>query len=227
MAPPGWGPGAPWDWAAPPRRSRRRLYLSLGSALLALIVAAVVTVVVVTSGSSSGSKPVSAAQLKAELLPLSDLPAGWTSTQSASPSGGSGAGAAGECRVGSGAQPGQVGRAAATFIQGQSLEFDEIITGFDTSGTSTYTTDVNDLNRCHSFTTGGTTFTLGRMSLPTIGNRSTAFQASTDVSGTSLAIDVVVAVKGDQVLLIGYTGLGNPDVTKLERLDRQAIARLP
>jgi hypothetical protein len=199
----------------------------ISAALLALVVAAVAITAVATPNSGSDGRPVSAARLKAELLPLSSLPAGWTSTP-AQPSGGNtGGSAAGACNVGSGHQPDQTGRVSTTYLMGRSIELDEVITGFDTSGAGTYSTYINGLSRCHSFSSGGATFSVGQMSLPTVGTKSMAFQAATEVSGTSVAIDMVVALKGDQVLLIGYTSLGTPDATKLEVLARRAAARLP
>jgi hypothetical protein len=79
-----------------------------------------------------------------------------------------------------------------------------------------------------SFTSGGQTFTgtIGAMSFPQIGDESHAYQVSFTVKGITLALDVIVARRGDTAMSLIYEDVGSPDLTQVQQFATTAIGKV-
>lgn len=175
-----------------------------------------------TTATTPAPGPTSA-QLASELLSLSDLPAGWTSTPVQSASSGS------FCNIRSRLDTGNAksGDAEADFTNGNFPVFDELLAAYRSSPAQAFEAVVADLGQCTSFKDSGSTFTLGRMSFPAFGSESAAFRATGSVQNFTVGLDLVFVLKGNQVLGSLYGDLGTPDVTELESFTQKAVAKMP
>jgi hypothetical protein len=160
-------------------------------------------------------------QLANELLSVSDLPAGWTSTPVNPSSSGT------FCRFAANLKSLASGHAEADFANGNFPVFDELIAGYSSPPTQVLAKAVSELDGCTTFKAEGGTFTLGRMSLPQLGTASAAYQANGTVKGFNLGLDLVFVQKGNRILGVFYGDLGTPDVAQVESFARLAAARLP
>jgi hypothetical protein len=137
---------------------------------------------VATTSTTTVPVPTSS-QLAGELLSVSDLPTGWTSTPVQSPSSGS------FCNASDQLKTTASGHAEADFADGNLPIFDELVGGFRSSQTQVFAKVITELDKCTSFKDNGSTLTLGRMSFPTIGSESAAFQATGTVQGINIGLD--------------------------------------
>jgi len=173
--------------------------------------------------------------LKAELLSLSDLPAGWSvthkpsatstrSTTSTEPA----------CLAKTKKLTGSKAKATVSYVTGTSVPaMFEDLAYFPKGAKRAMVTFARDLDSCGpiSFTSGGTplTGTIGAMSFPAIAGQSAAWLMA--LTGTSSGIsitvgaDIVAFRTGDTVGLIVYENLGSPQVTTVENYARQAAAK--
>jgi hypothetical protein len=172
---------------------------------------------------SPTSRPagMTSAQIRPELLTVADLPTGWSTTPVTS-SGGSGF-----CGADSTTKDDSSGSVESDFVDGQEPIFNESIVAYPALSVPSFNKAVGILDRCTSVQDSGTRLTVGRLSFPTIGTASAAYQFSGSDEGFTLDVDLVLARKGNQVLLIGYGGIGDPDITQLTSFARQAAAKLP
>lgn len=169
-----------------------------------------------------------APDLKAELLSLSDLPAGWSvthkpSTTSTEPA----------CLAKTKKPAGSTAKATVSYVTGTSVPaMIEDLAYFPKGAKRSMVTFARDLDSCGpiSFTSGGTllTGTIGAMSFPAIASQSAAWlMALTGTSGgisVTVGADIVTFRTGDTVGVIVYENLGSPQVTTVENYARQAAA---
>jgi hypothetical protein len=184
-----------------------------------------------STSAPSTSATVPAPNLNAELLAVSDLPAGWSvvpSSDSSSP--------APKCLQNVKSDLKATSKAEATFADGSNglPVLDEYLAYLPSNGRSAMTVIRHVLSGCGhiSVTSGGDTLagTIGAMSFPAVGDQSSAYQMnlSATVSGLSitLGIDLVVFRKADTVAMIIYGDLGTPDIHALHPLVEDAAAKL-
>jgi hypothetical protein len=119
-------------------------------------------------------------QLAGELLSVTDLPAGWTSTLPQSSGGGSICGSSNDLKSTAS------GHAEADFTNGNLPIFDELISGYSSPPTQLFAKGITQLGQCHSFKANGATLTLGTMSFPTIGSESAALSRHREPRRASL-----------------------------------------
>jgi hypothetical protein len=89
----------------------------------------------------------------------------------------------------------------------------------------------NALDSCHTFTgkddSGHTiTGTIGALSFPAYGDQSGAWRFDAKVQGLPLALDIVVARKGSNLVAFFTGGLQAPDTALLSRLMPVALAKV-
>jgi hypothetical protein len=153
---------------------------------------------------------------------VSDLPPGWTSApvDNSKDSGSF-------CNVADEVESTASSHAEADFENGNVPYFDEAIAGYQNAPDGLITKAINELSQCTSFTSGGSTFTLGRISFPSFGTQSAAFQAKGTAPGPAVAGDFLLIQKARQVVFLVYADLGTPDVTQLQTFAHQVMAKIP
>jgi uncharacterized lipoprotein YehR (DUF1307 family) len=169
--------------------------------------------------------------LNAELLSISDLPAGW----SVEPSSGS-TSTTPQCLANIKTDVKATSKAEATFVGGSNGVpiLDELLGYEPGQAQSVMTFFSHALSGCGqiSITSGGQTLTgtVGAMSFPAVADQSSAYQMnlSGTFSGVSLTfgIDLIAFRKADTVALILYGDLGTPDISALENFVQHAAAKL-
>jgi hypothetical protein len=186
-----------------------------------------------TSTSSSGTAQAAPAtttpppgptskQLAADLLAVQDLPTGWASQPVSNTSSSVNA-----CGVTKALEVHATGSAEAGFVDGNLPVLDEMLDGYRTAASAAFDTVVADVGRCGSFVTQGTKFTLRRLSFPAVGDASAAFAASGALQGLTIGVDLVLARKGTDVMVMQFVDMGAPNATQLAGFARQAVAKLP
>jgi hypothetical protein len=184
------------------------------------------------SPTSAPTSAVPVPDVKAQLLSVSDLPAGWS--VNGSPDGDS---SVPKCFQSALSFSGIAEAAAAAKFQDGSDGIPLLEEGIaEIPGQAQhFMTAFNMLlGGCGrvSFKSGGDTFTgnTGGLSLPKLGDQSAAYQMnlSTTASGSPLALglDFVAMRKGDEVAVLYYRDPGPPDVSQLQQFAQTAAAKL-
>jgi len=186
------------------------------------------------SADASASATTRAPDLKAELLVISDLPAGdWSVVRNTT------SGATPSCFavVRSDLDLKAATQAQVTFIHGSNSlpVFEELLAYLPGRGQSSMTAATHVISGCGhiSLTLGGQNLTgvVRPVSFPAVGDQSAAYQLS--LSGTvsgqpvTLGVDAIIFRKGDIVATIQYVDLGPPlDITALEQITQLAAAKV-
>jgi hypothetical protein len=184
-----------------------------------------VTSTTIVGSTTTTTKPptrgLTSKQLGHYLLTVSDMPSGWTSQR---PSNGT---SGGFCHLHEDFHSNETGSAEADFAQGQLPQFSEELGSYQVAPTARFLKVVSDINQCTSLTVSGTKLTLGRMSFPTIGTMSAAYQATGSVQGINIGFDLILALKRRVVIGLVYTDVGTPDVEEVAALARKSGSQAP
>lgn len=177
-----------------------------------------------------------APNLKAELLSLSQLPAGWS--VASPPSKGGGGSTLGGCLPARRLSTTAKARAQVNY-QGGSNGFPALQENIDYYSSAARATAAASafqkaLSGCHRFaySSGGdpVTGTLGQMSMPTLGTGSAAYQIGLTVKTASLSVtfgmDLVAVRQGQTVASVRYEDFGTPSVAAFEHLAGLAAGKL-
>jgi hypothetical protein len=192
----------------------------VGATVLGL--AAAMTVGVVAGAAAT---KITKSQLRQELLTISDMPSGWSVTNSSSNSAPPSCLAAFEhIRKTTPLQ------ASADFEQGQVPQFEETLVAAGAKAASKYRTVISALSGCRniSFVDQGQTLTgqIVRMSLPSVGSQSQAFSMSFTYEGIQLGFDIDVFRQGTIDGLTTLGDIGTPDVDLMTQLTQAAVNKL-
>lgn len=182
---------------------------------LAVVVATVIT---------GSMLPAGAASLKGRLLTLSDMPTGWTVTES------SGASAAASIPCLSGFhEPTKHGtRRTVSYVNGSTTEFEEgLATG--PGELARWRKLHHNLSACHHVTVTDQGKSLGLtiapMSFPSVSRTSSAYSMTTSVTGINVGFDLVLfRTEKDEGFVI-YGTLGNPDASTVVAFAKEATAK--
>jgi hypothetical protein len=179
--------------------------------------------------STSATTP--APNLAAELLSVSDLPAGWSVVPSADSSS-----ATPHCLQNIKTELKATSKAEVTFTDGSNglPVLDEGLSYLPGQGENALKLVEQILGGCGqiSMTSDGTTLTgtVGAMSFPAVADQSAAYQInlSGTVSGLSVTvgIDLIVFREGDTVAVMLYGDLGTPDISVLQPIVQEAAAKV-
>jgi hypothetical protein len=170
---------------------------------------------------TTASKPgPTSEQLARQLLPLSSFPAGWRTT-AVDTTGGS------FCGVTATSTGHPSGHAQAQHVMGELPIFDEGIGGFRTPPVAVYGAAVDKLDHCTTAATDGVSLTVGRLSFPSVGQRSAAYQATGTAVGVTFGFDLVVVLKGHDIVVTAEGDFGAPDITQFVELTKAAVDRIP
>lgn len=172
---------------------------------------------------------VSATQLRSQLLSLSDMPSGWSSTTDTSNDDSGNGGCAAIEHASYRTLP---AHAEADFVQGSDLpELDETLaSGTSAQLATAWSSWQTAVQQCHQLTFDAqgqkVTLKLAPMSFPKIGDDSTAVSATGSIEGFDFSIDIVAwrtkTAVGDVVL----SDLGDVDVATLEKVTKTAAAKM-
>lgn len=188
-------------------------------------------------GACGGSGGPTSKELAAELLTLKNLPTGWSKQGLPTTAHGQSL-----CRISRSLRKDASGTAQRQFGDG-ALVVDEFLAGYRSPPSAAFDGLIGEIRACHSFGIPGFRFAVGHLQLPTIGTKSYAFSLSGEVrvaSGASvasatvannvairLAFDIVMAEKGNQVLVLMYGATGTPPATHVAALAKKAVSRTP
>lgn len=173
------------------------------------------------SAGAAGSP--NAAQVRARLLTVGQMPVGW-SIDNAAPSG--------EATIfpciGSLTLPKNHHFLSATiqFQNGPVPVFSEKLTTDGSPLAAVFRSGVRALDRCKSVTLSGLPASIGRMSFPTLGNASAAFAATFTYKGTPAGLDLIIFRSGIYEGLLVYVDAGTPEVSAVKALAEAAVAKV-
>lgn len=193
---------------------------------LVTVVATFVIIGSIVTGATQASA-VTSAQLKAKVLSLSNMPAGWIVDNA----GGGNVTYTGCMKVLHAPQKGVEGvaTAEALYADGSARAFGEFLVGG--RGASARFQEVNRVfGHCKEIdgTVGGVRVTgsVDAMSFPAVGSASSAYSASVTVEGFSIEADVVVFEVGRYAGEIVYEDVGQPDIVQVEGFVNEAVAKI-
>ena len=184
-----------------------------------------------SSATATGQSPSAAPRnLKPQLLAVSELPEGWAVDNSAAETGGS----VPPCVMTLQAKMHTADRAEADFVKGTDVpQFQQSIGYYGSSAAalSTFRAATNVLDNCtdFSFTSDGHKYTgsIGQLSFPQLGDDTEAWQLVLSSEGVTVGLNEVLVHKGSELTSLLYGDLGTPDLTEVEALAREAVAKMP
>lgn len=180
--------------------------------------------------SAPESPPLSARNLKPQLLTVSELPSGWAIDNSSDDSSAS----TPPCLRNLKSELNTSNKAQISFVKGSDFpDFEQQLGYFGTAAAALakYQTGTGILNACKnfSFSSDGHKYigSIGQLSFPALGQRSTAWQITLSAEGVTLGIDVALVQKGSELSFLLYGDLGSVEVGDFLPLARKAVAKMP
>jgi hypothetical protein len=171
-----------------------------------------------------------APDLKAQLLTVADLPAGWSIGNS---NGGDNTSAP-SCVQRFDSELHTNVKADASFVKGSDFPvFAQSIGYFGSNATarSKFSAGAEIYNACTdvSFTSDGqkVTGSMAAMSFPKFGDQSQAWDMTFTVEGTTLVLDLVLMQKGAELEQVSYGDFGTPDLNELRTWAKSAADKMP
>lgn len=206
----------------------------MGRMTLRWSAAGIVAAVLLTACSSSseirGSSSAPSRNLKSQLLTVSELPSGWAIDNSSD----SGSASTPPCLTNLKSTLTTTDKAEISFVKGTSFpDFDQQLGYFGTatSALAQYRAGSGILNNCKdvSFTSDGHQYTgsIGQLSFPTLGQRSTAWQLTISAEGFTFGVDAVLVQKGPELSFLLFFDLGSVEISEFLPLARKAVAKMP
>lgn len=162
--------------------------------------------------------------LKPLLLSVTDLPTGWSVDNSKS----GGSSTFNGCKTFNTVN--QSDTASAEFTDGGLPVLVESL-GWSPNAPALLKSGIANVNQCKSMTisNNGQTenATMGPMSFPTVGSQSAAYQMIVNIKGLNVDFDIIIAQKGNYLVLVALGDLGPPNTTQLQQFVSSAIAKIP
>jgi hypothetical protein len=193
---------------------------------------AVLAVAVLAAGCTSVEHGKGAPDLKAQLLTVAELPAGWSIDNSNS--GGDKTSTPSCLRRPLDSELHANAKADASFVRGSDfpwLNQGIAYFGDDATASAKLSTIAAILNGCKdlSYTSDGhkVTGSMGVMSFPNFGDHSQAWDMTLTAEGTTVGFDLVLMQKGAELEQLFYGDLGWLDVTELQTLAESAADKMP
>jgi hypothetical protein len=164
--------------------------------------------------------------VKGKLLTIAEMPAGWRVDNSSSNGGLGGT----KCLAGLNKANKTPGQAGVSFEDGAGVPFVGEVIGSGQKVTRAFSEISSRLAECKTLQLkeGGATYrgTIGALSFPTIGSKSSAFLISFTIKGVTAGIDLVVFATGSYVGALTYGNIGTPEITQVEAFAHLALAKL-
>ena len=202
--------------------------MRIGRRIAAFAVSAVLLAACGSSGSasSSGGPAPTSAQIRPQLLTLSDMPAGWASApnpkDNSSPTDQVCSGRLHSIRRTKGPEA-QVTFTAATssFVPAQLEESVD----YDPAASTDFDRAKSILDACHSAEEQGVTLSIGQLSFPALGDQSSAWLISGSESIVSISAPIVIVRKGNYVMLLALAS-GSNETSTLEGIAKTAVGKM-
>lgn len=187
----------------------------------------------VSTGASASTQPsVPIPDVKAQLLQLSDLPIGWSTSASSNST------SSLKCLQNARSYTKQDKAKAEADFQGGSNGvpfFEEgigFLPGVAKAAMTTFATAMAGCGQI-SLSDNGHTFkgTIGQMSFPTLGAQTLAYQMNLSTTASGLTITIgfdfaAVRFANDELALLAYGDVGTPDITQVQDLFQKAAAKV-
>jgi hypothetical protein len=162
--------------------------------------------------------------LKPLLLSVTDLPTGWSVDNSKS----GGSSTFKGCKTFNTVN--QTDSASTEFTDGGLPVLVESL-GWSPNAPALLKSGIANVNQCKSMTisNNGQTekATMGPMSFPTVGSKSAAYQMIVNIKGLNVDFDIVIAQKGNYLVLVALGDLGPPNTTQLQQFVSAAMTKIP
>jgi hypothetical protein len=182
------------------------------------------TALSVLLASTAPAGAASKTEVKARVLSLSNMPAGWSIDHTS--------GSSGEIACLNRIKAPHKGEVKATvsYRDGSFPGFQEVVVASSQEDKS-YTTIVKCLSACRNFHYTADdglkiTGTISAMSFPAVGTRSSAFALDITVQGVTAGADVVIFEAGRYEGAVIYENLGNPDPSQAQAFIKEAVAKV-
>lgn len=179
--------------------------------------------VMLASGVTGATTPTKA-QLKAKVLSISNLPAGW-SVDNSSPTGSSDQGCLSDVRN----PPKHELKASVSFAQGNAPILNEVL-GAGPGSKATYSKLNRVLSSCKTYTVTDNgqseTVHVGAMSFPSVGQQSSAYALTLTVDGINLGGNIVLFKVDGITGAVVYADIGSPDITQTEAFVTEAVDKV-
>jgi hypothetical protein len=190
----------------------------LATAAISLLIGLVLPTV-----SAGATTSPNGAQVRARLLTVAEMPAGW-SVDTAAPSSGA---TIFPC-IGSLTLPKHDHFVSATiqFQSGPVPVFSEKLTTDGSPMAAVFRSGVRALDRCKTVTLSGLHASIEKLAFPTLGNASAAFAAIFTYKATPAGLDLVIFRSGIYEGLLVYVDAGTPAVSAVEALAELAVAKV-
>jgi hypothetical protein len=192
---------------------------------------AALAVAVLAVGCTSIEHGKGAPDLKAQLLTVAELPAGWSIDNSNS--GGDNTSTP-SCLQWLDSELHANAKADASFVKGSDfpwLNQGIAYVGDDATASAKLSTIAAILNGCTdlSYTSDGhkVTGSMGVMSFPNFGDQSQAWDMTLTAEGTTVGFDLVLMQKGAELEQLFYGDLDPPDLYELQTLAKSAADKMP
>jgi hypothetical protein len=164
--------------------------------------------------------------IKSKLLTVAEMPAGWRIDNSS----GSGGLGGTKCLAGLNKANKVPGQAGVSFEDGAGVPFVGEVIGSGKKLAKTFSEITTRLAGCKTLKLkeNGATYpgTIGALSLPTIGNKSSAFLITFSIKGVTAGIDLIVFSTGSYVGALTYGDIGTPEISQVEAFASLALAKL-
>jgi hypothetical protein len=163
-------------------------------------------------------------ELKAKVLSISNLPAGWSVNNSSSTGSGD-QGCLSDVR-----NPPKHGlKASASFAQGNAPILGEVL-GAGPGSKATYSTLNRVLSSCKTYTITDNgqseTVHIGAMSFPSVGQQSSAYALTLTSDGINLGGNIVLFKVDGITGAVVYANIGTPNITQTEAFVTEAVAKI-
>jgi hypothetical protein len=186
---------------------------------------ALAVVALLTSASPAGAitrQP----SIKSKLLTIAEMPAGWRIDNSS----GSGGLGGTKCLAGLTKADNDTGQAEVSFEDGAGLPFVGEVIGSGKKVTRAFSKVISRLDVCKTLKLkeNGATYpgTIGALSFPIIGNKSSAFLITFTIKGITAGIDLIVFATGSYVGALTYGDIGTPETSQVEAFANLALAKV-
>jgi hypothetical protein len=164
--------------------------------------------------------------IKSKLLTIEEMPAGWRIDNSSSNGGLGGT----KCLAGLDKANKTPGQAEVSFEDGAGLPSVGEVIGSGKKLARTFSEISTRLAGCKTLKLkeNGATYqgTIGALSFPTIGSKSSAFQITFTIEGVTAGIDLVVFDTASYVGALIYGNIGTPEISQVEAFAHLAFAKL-
>ena len=157
-------------------------------------------------------------QLKAALLTVDDLPTGWAGQAPSNPNG---EGFCGQGTIDSQVKP--AAKSTTQFVKGKNVPqlYEELLSYPDDGASKAFDFADEQAQSCATFTLGGVDAEIAQLSVPPLGDTTSAYRLTLSNAGVTAIVDLTFVRKGCVIIYMAYADL-SPDTNALVSFTKQA-----